>query len=113
MTISDQTFEFIEKQLDLLGTKGPVALSCDDTKLLDALRMYWDEKEKKHYLVGAVEGKLEVADPEQMESVLKGRDYHKATKVRTHAVTAVALLKPLLRFASGASLYPHRRSPQS
>ncbi|TEB35306.1 hypothetical protein FA13DRAFT_1624301 [Coprinellus micaceus] len=82
MTICPDTFKLVENQLNPLGTKGPVALSCNDMKLLDTMRMYWDEKEGKHYLVGAMEGKLEVADPEQMKKVLEEAKYQKATKVQ-------------------------------
>lgn len=81
MSICDETFARARAQLDSLGYDGPVLLGCDDSKLLDALRLYWDEQDQCHYLVGAVEGKLRVVDPDQMEALLKSSEYTKATKV--------------------------------
>ncbi|KAF5341928.1 hypothetical protein D9611_001095 [Ephemerocybe angulata] len=87
MDICEDTFNLVAKQLKALGHEGPVALSCDDSKLLDALRLYWDEKDGCHYLVGAAEGKLKVADPDRMKELLEKSEYHKATKVRVWCLT--------------------------
>lgn len=92
-------FTLVSDQLDMLGYHGPVSLGCDDSKLLDALRLYWDEHDQCHYLVGAAEGKLRVADPEQIEDLLKSSDYHKATKVRCSALASI-------RLAAGLNSYP-------
>ena len=63
-----------------LGWDGPVGLSCDDTKLLSALRMYWDGT--KHVLVGGTDRPIEVADPEQVQIVMNDSTITKGTKVR-------------------------------
>ncbi|KAF5320335.1 hypothetical protein D9611_011267 [Ephemerocybe angulata] len=87
MDICEDTFNLVAKQLEVLGHQGPVALSCDDSKLLDALRLYWDDNDQCYYLVGAAEGKLKVADPERMKELLERSEYHKATKVRVWCLT--------------------------
>ncbi|KAF8328951.1 hypothetical protein F5887DRAFT_1287968 [Amanita rubescens] len=73
MTICDRTFSLVEEHLSLLGYKGPVCLCCDDTKLLSTFRLYWDAKEQSHYIVGGVDGRYHVPNPE---------DLKKATKIR-------------------------------
>ena len=45
-------------------------MSCDDTKLHPALRTYWDPEKEMYFLVGAVEGQLAVANPEELRAVL-------------------------------------------
>ncbi|KAJ7433925.1 hypothetical protein B0H11DRAFT_1758325 [Mycena galericulata] len=82
MEIGNRNFELAEQYLNTINYHGPVNLSCDDTKLFPALRMYHDAKEKVDYLVGAVEGPIRVADPEAMRRVLEDAKVIKATKVR-------------------------------
>ncbi|KAH9835199.1 uncharacterized protein C8Q71DRAFT_858853 [Rhodofomes roseus] len=67
MGIGDPTFNAVVDQLAIYEYSGPVGLSCDDTKLLPALRIYWDSKEAKFFLVGGVEGRLQVTDPDALE----------------------------------------------
>ena len=81
MTICDQTFELVVEHLEALNYNGPVGLSCDDTKLLASLRLYWDGKKKKHFLVGAVGGPLEVPDPDDIKPLMSDPNIEKATKV--------------------------------
>ncbi|PPQ84235.1 hypothetical protein CVT24_004308 [Panaeolus cyanescens] len=49
---------------------GHVALSCDDTKLLPALRLFYDHDNQCHFLIGGTEGPIRVADPNQVQTVL-------------------------------------------
>ena len=81
MEICPTSFELAKSYLDMLKYNGMAGLSCDDTKLFSALRLFWDGEKNKHFLVGSTEGPLEVADPEQMREVLEYAKKHKATKV--------------------------------
>lgn len=80
MDICEETFDLVENHLAGLAYKGPVGLSCDDTKLLGGLRLYWNKAEEAYFLVGAAEGPYRVIDPEKMEEVLKEAKLTKATK---------------------------------
>lgn len=66
MEIEERTFELVSKHLEALAYTGEVGLSCDDTKLTDGTHLYWDGKEKCHFLVGAVGHPIWVLNPEQM-----------------------------------------------
>lgn len=81
MEICERTFELVAEQLSALKYDGPMALSCDDTKLLSCLRLYWDPKENSHFLVGAVGGPLRVLDPELIPQVVAAAKLVNATKV--------------------------------
>ena len=50
--ITDNTFENVIGHLKVLNYEGPLALSCDDTQLLLALRPYYDVKKGQHFLLG-------------------------------------------------------------
>ncbi|KAJ7863670.1 hypothetical protein B0H13DRAFT_1638112 [Mycena leptocephala] len=82
MVICDRTFELVQEHLAALMYDGPVRLSCDDTKLLSDLRMYYDAKEKVDYLVGGVDGPIQIANPEEMKKVLADTTIARGTKVR-------------------------------
>ena len=82
MEICEQSFELVEDHLTALEYTGLVGLSCDDTKLFGALRLYWDVEQKAHLLVGGVDGPCHVADPEQVKQVFEDANIQKATKVR-------------------------------
>ncbi|KAH6871759.1 hypothetical protein BKA70DRAFT_1484362 [Coprinopsis sp. MPI-PUGE-AT-0042] len=100
MEIGEQTFQMVADQLNTLGYTGPncpVGLSCDDTKLLSGFRLYHDKAEDCHYLVGGTEGKLRVADPEQVRKVLAENKDKKATKVRLWCLTLpMAKVTPII-----------------
>lgn len=70
MSIGDKTFELVHNHLRALEYTGEVGLSCDDTKLTESTRLYWDAAEKCHYLVGAVGGPIRVLDPEKVQAIL-------------------------------------------
>ena len=81
MTICKRIFELAQTHLQSLNYNGPVGLSCDDTKLFSALRLYWDKQEESHFLIGSTLGPLRVVDVENMEAVLENARATKATKV--------------------------------
>lgn len=82
MTICERTFELVVEHLDAVNYDGPVCLSCDDTKLLSALRLYWDGNKKAHFLVGAVGGPIKVPNPDDIKSLMSDPTIEKGTKVR-------------------------------
>ncbi|KAJ7506346.1 hypothetical protein B0H11DRAFT_1707260 [Mycena galericulata] len=79
--IGERCFELAEQYLNTIDYQGPVGLSCDDTKLSPALRLYHNAQEEADYLVGSVDGPICVADPEAMKKVLEDANVMKATKV--------------------------------
>ena len=79
--IQARTFEGVGETLKKLGYTGPVALSCDDTKLLASFRPYYDEDRQGFYVMGHVGEPLQLANPEAFEEVLKQCQLNKATKV--------------------------------
>lgn len=82
MTICDQTFKLVVEHLEALNYDGPVGLSCDDSKLLSSLRLYWDGQKKAHFLVGAVGGPIEVPDPDDIKTLMSDPNVEKGTKVQ-------------------------------
>ncbi|ETW82370.1 hypothetical protein HETIRDRAFT_315019 [Heterobasidion irregulare TC 32-1] len=74
----DRVCNYIQKDLKYEGPLGP---SCDDTKLLSTLRTYWDALAKTYYLVGHTGKPIVVANPEELEALLKSEMLEKATKV--------------------------------
>lgn len=83
-TITEATFDLVEEHVRALEYPGYLALSCDDSKLLPALRLHYDATQKTHMLVGGINGPLRVADPEQVRRVMESADVQKGTKVSGH-----------------------------
>lgn len=81
MIICDQTFVRAQNHLDSLNYNGPLALSCDDTKLLGSLRLYYDNEKESHFLVGGVDGPIAVPDPDIVKDLMADPSITKATKV--------------------------------
>jgi len=79
--ICDKTFEFARHYLRLLNYKGPVALSCDDTKLAAAFRPYYDKQQQAYVLLGATSDPVLLADPGMLRQIIKENSLQKATKV--------------------------------
>jgi hypothetical protein len=73
----------VVEHLDSLNYNGPVGLSCDDSKLLASLRLYWDGKKKAHFLVSAVGGPIEVPDPDDIKTLMSDQNIEKGTKVQS------------------------------
>ena len=82
MIIESQTYELVIAQLEELKYSGPVCLSCDDTVLLPAWRLYWDTVKQSHFLVGGVGGPTQVLDPDEMDQIIRKKTVSQATKVR-------------------------------
>ncbi|PSR74626.1 hypothetical protein PHLCEN_2v9692 [Hermanssonia centrifuga] len=82
MAIRDRSFELVSQQLEVLCYEGPISLSWDDTKLLPAFRLFWDPDRKAHFLVGAIEGPICVADPEMARAIADDLSHVLGTKVR-------------------------------
>lgn len=80
-TICDKSFELVDAHLSALGYNGPVGLSCNDTKLFAAWRLYWDAKENSHFLVGGTGEPLRVADPDSLKEMINDAGLAKAMKV--------------------------------
>jgi hypothetical protein len=67
--------------LEVLNYNGPLALSCDDTQLLPALRPYYDVKKGQHFLLGTDSEPMLLAEPEKFEEIVREGQITKATKV--------------------------------
>ncbi|KAH7906400.1 hypothetical protein BJ138DRAFT_1016289 [Hygrophoropsis aurantiaca] len=79
--ICERTFELAEEYTKKLHYNGPLGLSCDDTKLHPAFRTYWDPIKKCHLLVGGVDEPMVVADPDELQAILRAARDKKATKI--------------------------------
>ncbi|TCD62510.1 hypothetical protein EIP91_006784 [Steccherinum ochraceum] len=80
--VGERTFTRVTDYLAALSYDGPVALSCDDTKLFASFRLSFDAQDDCHYLIGGVGDPLRVANPDALDDVLKEASVQKATKVR-------------------------------
>ena len=79
--IQDRTFQLVEDHLGLLEYHGPVALSCDDTKLLPSFRPYFDHDLDGYYIIGHVGVPYRIADVDAFREVTRNGVLEKATKV--------------------------------
>ncbi len=81
--ICDRTFENAKKYLaDINYVDGPVALSCDDTKLHASWRTYYDAQKDQHFLVGGTGPPIALANVDELRKILKdAEEKDKATKV--------------------------------
>ena len=70
LTICAETFVRAKEYCDALSYSGPIALSCDETKLLSGLHLYWNPVDNTHYLVGSVNGPMKVLDPDQVKDLM-------------------------------------------
>jgi hypothetical protein len=80
-SICERTFELTMDYISALKYKGPVALSCDDTKLHPTFRTYWDSLQKITFLVGGTGDPIAVPDPLGLREIMKANENDKATKV--------------------------------
>ena len=82
VSVSPQTFEIAAGYIRGLSYTGPVALSCDDTKLHPVYCTYFCTKHQSHILVGSTEDIWAVANPDELRALLKTLPKGlKATKV--------------------------------
>ncbi|KAJ7586218.1 hypothetical protein C8J56DRAFT_1052590 [Mycena floridula] len=80
--ITPRTFTLAAAHLENLNYSGPVALSCDDTKLSPALRPFWDSDRQGFCMLGSTGEPLLVANPELPEQAIQQANIQKATKLR-------------------------------
>ncbi|KIJ45455.1 hypothetical protein M422DRAFT_250768 [Sphaerobolus stellatus SS14] len=80
--ITESTFDRALDYIQKVRYDGPLALSCDDTKLLPAYHMYYCKKKEKRFLLGTVGEPLAVADPDELQKFLENSAPQKATKLR-------------------------------
>lgn len=81
MEICQRSFTLVAEHLKALDYTGPVGLSCDDTKLFAVMRLFWDSVKNSYFLVGGVDGPLQVADPESVREVIVNAKSENAQKV--------------------------------
>ena len=83
MEIGARTFTTAREYIERLGYgSGPVALSCDDTKLHAAWRTYFDAEKDVHVLVGGTGPPLAIANIDELKDILAtASEKDKATKV--------------------------------
>lgn len=110
MGISDHTFELVDQHLNSLGYDGMTALSCDDTKITPASRLYWDAEKKAHFVVGGEGEPLRVTNPGGLKEILDNADFVKASKV-SHYPRAFGLhLMFGTRYDCGVFKFHYRKS---
>ncbi|KAF9459537.1 hypothetical protein BDZ94DRAFT_1381618 [Collybia nuda] len=80
--IQDRTFQLVKDHLKMLEYTGPVALSCDDTKLLASFRPYYDKELEGYYIIGHIGEPYQLANAEEFLDVVKNGNLQKATKLR-------------------------------
>ncbi|KAF5391500.1 hypothetical protein D9757_002470 [Collybiopsis confluens] len=86
--INKETFQQLRAHLQVICYRGqPCSLCCDDTKLMPRLRVYYDSRTECHYVVGSDQGPIKVANPDELEQVLKNNSNRKATKIRLWVLT--------------------------
>ncbi len=85
--IGDRTFDVADQYMKGIVYHGPVALSCDDTKLHPSYRTYWDPEKNVYMLIGGLSEPHAVANADELRNVLKSLpDTNKATKIRLWAL---------------------------
>jgi len=87
LTICAETFVRAKEYCDALSYSGPITLSCDETKLLSGLHLYWNPVDSAHYLVGSVNGPMKVLDPDGVNHFMSDSTIVLGTKVVFISVT--------------------------
>jgi hypothetical protein len=67
--------------LKSLDYEGPVGLACDNTKLLPALRPYYDQQRDNYFILGNTGEPLLIANPEELTAIIRKGEIEKASKV--------------------------------
>lgn len=67
--------------LKALDYNGPLGISCDDTKLHATLWTYWDSQADQHFLVGHTGDPMPIANPQELQEILRSAELEKATKL--------------------------------
>jgi hypothetical protein len=79
--IQDRTFKLVVSHLKSLDYHGPVGLACDDTKLLPALRPYYDQQHDSYCILGSTGEPRIIANPEELTTIIRNGEIEKASKV--------------------------------
>lgn len=82
MGISDKTFQLTRDHLKQIDYDGPVALGCNDTKLLASFRPYFDKELDGYSVMGHVGKPLRLLDPSSFSDITGNNDLEKASKLR-------------------------------
>ena len=64
--LNERTFKIEKNYITARNYCGPVALTCDDTKLHPALCTYWDPVAKSDYVVGHTSDPIPVANAKEL-----------------------------------------------
>ncbi|GLB42721.1 hypothetical protein LshimejAT787_1201700 [Lyophyllum shimeji] len=80
--IQERTFALVADTLKQLEYSGPVALSCDDTKLLASFRPYYDKDQDAWFIMGHVGEPYRLLDHQSFRAVTESGQLQKATKLR-------------------------------
>ncbi|KAF8880856.1 hypothetical protein BD779DRAFT_1612653 [Infundibulicybe gibba] len=80
--IQERTFSLVVERLAELDYDGPIALSCDDTKLLASFHPYYDHDRGGYFLLGHVGEPYQLIDHEAFRDVIHNHQLKKATKLR-------------------------------
>jgi len=70
---------------------GPVALSCDDTKLHPVLRTYWDAAKECHFIVGTTGDPIAIDNENLIRELVASAKKDAATKVGLSATYIVQI----------------------
>ncbi|KAJ2921648.1 hypothetical protein H1R20_g15444, partial [Candolleomyces eurysporus] len=81
---------------------APLAMAVDDTKLHPSLSPYFDNKTRKWFLVGSMNGAVEVSDLDHIQAILHDQDESKASKLRLWTLNIpLPAVPPLVLAAKG------------
>ena len=80
-----KSYQLVHKHLVAIGAQDClVGLSWDNTKLHPDWQLVYNAEKDAHFLVGAIEGPIHVADLDEMKKVMKDSVHQLGTKVRCY-----------------------------
>ncbi|KAG9126762.1 hypothetical protein FRC07_002060, partial [Ceratobasidium sp. 392] len=88
LAIGPEVFVYAKTYFEQINYAGPICLSCDDTKLLSSLRMYYEKHTKQWQLIGGTDGPVNIANNNELVKALKDATIEKASKVRLWVLQA-------------------------
>nr|GAT55878.1 predicted protein [Mycena chlorophos] len=77
-----RTITLAKDHMTAMGWAGPVAMSCDDTKLQAALRPFYDEDRESWCILGSTGSPILVANIDEFRRAVESGSVEKATKLR-------------------------------
>jgi len=69
-----KTFQLAQDHLKKIDYDGPVALSCDDTKLLASFRPYYDKELDGYFVMGHTGKPFQLLDPTSFSDLTNIQD---------------------------------------